>query len=99
MSKRRHAEKDDDLAGWDSEPSSSEDSLWSCSDDDMNAAARAAYKCINKHTRDNYALEMQQYARWLSREGKISCVDRSGNNMQPKFPLVEADVMAYFSWL
>ena len=42
---------------------------------------------------------MQQYARWLSREGKMSSVDRVGNNMQPKFPLVEADVMKYFSWL
>ena len=99
MSKRHHPETDDAFAGWDSDPSSSEDSLWSCSDEEMNAAARAAYKCINKHTRDSYALEMQQYARWLSREGKISSVDRVGNNMQPKFPLVEADVMKYFSWL
>ena len=99
MSKRRLAETDHALAGWDSEPSSSEDSLWSCSDEEMNAAARAAYKCINKHTRDSYALEMQQYARWLSREGKISFVDRTGKNMQPKFPLVEDDVMKYFSWL
>jgi len=99
MSKRRLAETDHALAGWDSEPSSSEDSLWSCSDEEMNAAARAAHKCINKHTRDSYALEMQQYARWLSREGKISFVDRTGKNMQPKFPLVEDDVMKYFSWL
>ena len=99
MPKRPGVERDDAPAGWDSNASSSEDSLWSCSDDDMNAAAKAAYKCVSKHTRECYALEMQQYARWLIREGNISHVDRTGASMQPKFPLVDDDVMKYFAWL
>ena len=96
MSKRRH-EDADVQAGWDEDPSSDEDSVWSCSDDEMDDATRAAYNCISKHSRENYALEMQRYARYLTRDGKESFVDRNLQCLQPKAPLVSEHVMKYFS--
>jgi hypothetical protein len=98
MSKRRH-EDDGIQAGWDEDPSSDEDSVWNASDDEMDNATRAAHRCINKHSREHYALEMQIYCRWLIRDGKRSFVDESLQVMQPKFPLVPDHIMKYFSWL
>ena len=98
MSKRPR-EDADVQAGWDEDASSDEDSVWDASDDEMDDATRAAYRCINKHSRENYALEMQTYCRWLIRDGKRSFVDESLQVMQPKFPLVPEHIMKYFSWL
>ena len=98
MSKRQR-EDVDVQAGWDEDPSSDEDSVWSCSDDEMDAATRAAYNCISKHSRESYALEMQRYARWLTRDGKGDFVDGNLQGLQPKAPLVLEQVMKYFSWL
>jgi hypothetical protein len=98
MSKRRH-EDEDVQAGWDEDPSSDEDSVWNASEDELDDATRAAYKCINKHSRENYAWEMQRYCRWLIRDGKRSSVNENLQAMQPRFPLNPEDVMKYFSWL
>ena len=98
MSKRRY-EDEDVQAGWDEDPSSDEDSVWNASEDELDDATRAAYKCINKHSRENYAWEMQRYCRWLIRDGKRSSVNESLQAMQPRFPLNPEDVMKYFSWL
>ena len=99
MNKRPAFEGRGELAGWDSDPSSDEDSVWSCSDDELDAQTRAAYKCINKHSREGYRLQILRFSRWLVRDGKRSFVNGAGDTLQPNFPPTEDHIMNFFKWL